>query len=476
MPAIRILIYKALPSSFYDISRAIAIFYEFPATNLAYEFRTSVFLGSDRKEYRERGGSQELRTAVSSSKRAVHIMRSKTLLYLFLFVACSALGSVHSAPISISRTTFQTCHPGNFFGEITQCCPPASYTNGPVVDFVPKRDHIGPKRVRKALQCLRGEELRIYSEKLWRAYELMQALPQDDPRSFYQQNAIHCAYGSGAFIQDGTANLTIDIHFNWYFSPWHRMFVYFHERILQNLLNDTTFSLNFWNFDNSIDSESPRGAGCYQKGHFFPELYSDPSKPTFHANRSERAFLANLPADLTILNRSDIPLRFGNVAVPRNRELMHRAMEAGNTSRDFFGVEFKHGDPQNTDINGGGSLEFLPHNSLHRWIGGSSAYTPHAPEDPVFYAFHANIERLWDVWQKLCNGRQALQPSSPDWLDAEFLFFDENAVMRSVKVRDSVNMEDFRYSYENVLDESWLFFDNSTSSTPVSPAMSPGNQ
>ncbi|BBN01227.1 polyphenol oxidase [Marchantia polymorpha subsp. ruderalis] len=400
-------------------------------------------------------------------------MKSKELLVLFLFVAwTSSWGSVQSAPIRLTQTTLDTCHAGNFFGEITHCCPPATYTKGPIVEFIPKRDHIGPHRVRKALQCLAGDELRIYSEQLWRAYDLMKALPMDDPRSFYQQNALHCAYGSGAFIQDGTANLTIDVHFNWYFSPWHRQFIYFHERILQSLLNDTTFSLHFWNFDNNVDGESHGKDGCYRKGYLFPELYSDPSKSTFHANRSERPFIANLPLDLTVLNRSDIPLRFASVAVPRNRELMHRAMAAGNTSLDFHGVEFKHGDPQNLDINGGGSLEFLPHNSVHRWIGGSTALTTHAPEDPIFYVFHSNLERLWDVWQKLGNSRT--DPSTPDWLDAEFLFFDENAVVRSVKVRDSLSTEDFGYSYEKVFDESWISYDNSTSTTPTSPA-SPTN-
>ncbi|BBN01235.1 polyphenol oxidase [Marchantia polymorpha subsp. ruderalis] len=399
-------------------------------------------------------------------------MKSKRLLclFLFMFVVYSTWGYVEAAPICITLNTIQKCQAGNFFGEITQCCPPAAYTKGPVVDFIPKRDrHPGPLRVRKALQCLSGDELSSYSEKLWKAYELMQALPQDDPRSFYQQNAMHCAYGSGAFVQDGTGNLTIDIHFNWYFSPWHRMFLYFHERILQSLLDDPTFTLHFWNFDNSFDAEKANRnkEGCFRVGHFFPELYSDPSKSTFHANRSVRPFTANLPADLSILNRSETPLRFVSEAVPRNKEVMHRSMQPGKSPLDFHGWEFKYGQPQNLNISGGGSLEFLPHNSIHRWIGGSTSLTTHAPEDPIFYVFHSNLERLWDVWQRLGGGRK--DPSSPDWLDAEFLFYDENAVLRRVKVKDSLVMKDFGYTYERVFDESWLFFDNSTL-TPVKPS------
>ncbi|OAE32830.1 hypothetical protein AXG93_786s1290 [Marchantia polymorpha subsp. ruderalis] len=363
-------------------------------------------------------------------------MKSKRLLclFLFMFVVYSTWGYVEAAPICITLNTIQKCQAGNFFGEITQCCPPAAYTKGPVVDFIPKRDrHPGPLRVRKALQCLSGDELSSYSEKLWKAYELMQALPQDDPRSFYQQNAMHCAYGSGAFVQDGTGNLTIDIHFNCF----------------------------------DAEKANRNKEGCFRVGHFFPELYSDPSKSTFHANRSVRPFTANLPADLSILNRSETPLRFVSEAVPRNKEVMHRSMQPGKSPLDFHGWEFKYGQPQNLNISGGGSLEFLPHNSIHRWIGGSTSLTTHAPEDPIFYVFHSNLERLWDVWQRLGGGRK--DPSSPDWLDAEFLFYDENAVLRRVKVKDSLVMKDFGYTYERVFDESWLFFDNSTL-TPVKPS------
>ncbi|OAE18872.1 hypothetical protein AXG93_1944s1080 [Marchantia polymorpha subsp. ruderalis] len=109
---------------------------------------------------------------------------------------------------------------------------------------------------------------------------------------------------------------------------------------------------------------------------------------------------------------------------------------------------------------GAGTIEVVPHNTLNAWIGGWMMQ-PTTPIDPLLYPFHANMERLWSVWRKLDYGND--YPTDPDWLDATFLFWDENAVMRRVKVRDFVDLNALGYRYEEVNDASWIFFDNSTS-------------
>ncbi len=45
-----------------------------------------------------------------------------------------------------------------------------------------------------------------------------------------------------------------------------------------------------------------------------------------------------------------------------------------------------------------GSLEAI-HDSVHVWVGGSMGAIPTAPADPIFWMHHANIDRLWAVWQ-----------------------------------------------------------------------------
>ena len=39
------------------------------------------------------------------------------------------------------------------------------------------------------------------------------------------------------------------------------------------------------------------------------------------------------------------------------------------------------------------------HNSGHVWVGGSMGSVPTAPADPVFWMHHAEIDRIWAVWQ-----------------------------------------------------------------------------
>ncbi|KAL2652676.1 hypothetical protein R1flu_020804 [Riccia fluitans] len=347
----------------------------------------------------------------SRSSRSRNILQPKTFLLVVAALCINTLqqlGKVQAAPIKVTLDTLRNCTNGSIAGRPAICCPGAEIdlTNvPPVVDFIPKRDRLGGHRVRKALQCLSGEELEVYTQKLTKAYDLMRALPPSDPRSLHQQGIIHCAYGTGSFVQDGLSavnNFTIDIHFSWLFLPWHRMFVYFHERILQKLLDDPTFTLHFWNFDNGLDGTKSYSAqghneGCFKPGHLFPEIYNNISSSTFEPDRSNRTLVPGIPVDLAFPVPAPLPDNAPPVpaeeAVPRNREVMHKAMERGNVSRHFFGITFKYGDPRPEPLVGGGSLEFFPHNSMHTWVGGLMRVPPTATFDPIFYPAHENIER-----------------------------------------------------------------------------------
>ena len=39
------------------------------------------------------------------------------------------------------------------------------------------------------------------------------------------------------------------------------------------------------------------------------------------------------------------------------------------------------------------------HNQVHGWVGGSMGIVPLAAYDPVFWAHHCMIDRLWYLWQ-----------------------------------------------------------------------------
>lgn len=94
------------------------------------------------------------------------------------------------------------------------CCPPLP--KRPIRDFRFEEQTL-EMRVRRPAQNVDA----AYVEKYNRAYELMRALPNDDPRSFFQQANTHCAYCGFGHKQLGL-NVTLEMHGTWLTFPFHR--------------------------------------------------------------------------------------------------------------------------------------------------------------------------------------------------------------------------------------------------------------
>ena len=130
------------------------------------------------------------------------------------------------------------------------CCTPVVEGEEPKLFQFPANLRM---RIRQPAQLLDEK----YIAKYQRAYELMRALPHTDGRSFLNQAKVHCAYCDNHLFYPGH-EYPLEIHNNWLFLPWHRLFLYFHERILAKLLGDDEFALPYWNWDNQ-SQESPQG-------------------------------------------------------------------------------------------------------------------------------------------------------------------------------------------------------------------------
>ena len=107
-----------------------------------------------------------------------------------------------------------------------------------------------------------------------------------------------------------------------------------------------------------------------------------------------------------------------------------------------------------------GSLENIPHGPVHVWCGDRTQpnienmgnfYS--AGRDPIFYSHHANVDRMWNIWKSLGGKRKDF--TDPDFLNAGFLFYDENAQLVRVKVRDALDSDKLRFGYQQV-DIPWL--------------------
>lgn len=66
--------------------------------------------------------------------------------------------------------------------------------------------------------------------------------------------------------------------------------------------------------------------------------------------------------------------------------------------------------PDSTETRVGG-LSGGPHNLVHDWIGGAMGPNQTSPNDPVFFLHHANVDRIWALWQQT-NGVDTYEPVS----------------------------------------------------------------
>ncbi|KAL5730207.1 catechol oxidase [Ranunculus cassubicifolius] len=328
----------------------------------------------------------------------------------------SAMGAP-IAPPDLSK-----CGPANLPDGVlpTNCCPPF---NQQITDFVPPSSST-PLRVRPAAHLVDAAYIAKYS----RAYALMKALPDDDPRSFKQQANIHCAYCDGAYDQVGFPNLDIQVHQSWLFFPFHRYYLHFHERILGSLINDPTFALPFWNWDGA-----PGGMRM-------PTMYADTKSALYNPRRDA---LHQPPVMVDLDFDSNDPNISEQQQININLAIMYRQVVSnGRTSRLFLGSPYRAGD---TSVSGSGSVENVPHGLVHMWAGDPTQpnyedmgnfYS--AGRDPIFFAHHANVDRMWTIWKGLGGNRRDF--TDPDWLNSAFLFYDENKNLVRVKVRDYVTI------------------------------------
>jgi len=58
----------------------------------------------------------------------------------------------------------------------------------------------------------------------------------------------------------------------------------------------------------------------------------------------------------------------------------------------------------NTDFSSFQSALNSPHGSVHGRVGGNMGSVPYAGFDPIFWLHHANVDRLWAVWQASNSG------------------------------------------------------------------------
>lgn len=227
-------------------------------------------------------------------------------------------------------------------------------------------------RVRKDAETLTEEE----KARFMRAFSL---LNQKDGYAFYKQ-----------FTDMHIANTDNEIHFYENFLPWHRLYLLNLERDLQEI--DSSVSLHYWRWDfpaPNLFSENFAGKIAVVKtGVAFA--------PTFSLSNPWRNWK---PPGSAMLLRSafnwELTLNGGwDVLINRNAPETYAINMGQGIYLDLFWDQNRQ--------RGKGSPGYVfskPHGGGHMSFRGQISDIPTAPQDPVFFMLHSNVDRLWALWQ-----------------------------------------------------------------------------
>jgi Common central domain of tyrosinase len=266
------------------------------------------------------------------------------------------------------------------------------------------------------------------------AMKMMKAMPCNTVCSWYYQGAIHsvpmslpngnpyCSSYLGGMQDLKTAwmNCTHDSqHPELHFLIWHRLFIWYFEKIIRKLSGKVDFALPYWDYTDAN----------YRT---MPPPFTDSSSSLFE------------PARSTGLNQ-------GNTIDAG----MDATLDMTNNDNDRLYSLF------NTDLDDG------LHGAMHEYIGGAydglstfneiyqqnnmpglMAEVPSAAFDPIFWIHHANIDYLWTRWDESSNGARPIisdLQASP----TAYVFFDENGQQVNFTVQqayDTIFHLDYVYS------------------------------
>ena len=224
-------------------------------------------------------------------------------------------------------------------------------------------------------------------------------------------------------------------HGSWYFLPWHRMYLLAFELIVQDILEDDTWSLPYWY---ALDPDDRSKA-------VLPPAFRDQTQPN-NLRTDRRSVLANSGRPLP--NRSDSVIA---------------ALEAEEFSSTEGVATFGGGERARPSFNGGerGLLEGVPHGGVHGWVGDDidaqgnvirqgwmgSFFT--AGLDPVFWLHHANIDRLWQVWLDHDPAHVNPPPDDPAWSDTQFSFPAVGGGLVTWAIGEVLDTVALGYTYES---------------------------
>ena len=190
----------------------------------------------------------------------------------------------------------------------------------------------------------------------------------------------------------------------WYFLPWHRLMLAQFEGVIRDVLHDEDFTLPYWNPVTGNPDDL-----------VVPAVFRKPGSSLYNGTRW---FWVNGGERIDTLYRDWISL---------------------DALNEKFYIDSPTGklgfDPR---------LDQNPHFFTHFALGGDMAEFSTVGADPIFYLHHANIDRLWESWNRLGNKN----PTDPKWLNRKFSYGDRSGKRVDLPVSIADRVAPIGYEYD----------------------------
>jgi Common central domain of tyrosinase/Polyphenol oxidase middle domain len=257
------------------------------------------------------------------------------------------------------------------------------------------------------------------------AITVMKARPASDPTSWLYQANIHGTNMPLASWPAGAPWSTCS--HGYHFLSWHRIYLYFFERIVRAASGDPNFALPYWDYGGPI------------------------------AHRT-------IPPPFRTPNNASNPLWDGTRSAVFNHPTTPDALPASAVNSTTCLGPPTFAGHQNS-VNG------TPHGVIHTTIGGNMGGFNTAGQDAIFWLHHCNIDRLWEKW--LAQGGGRVNPTSDlTWMNTNFAFVDENKNLVQMSGDDvlyTVNQLHYQYEDPKTCVPPWWYY-LIASATLISPA------
>jgi tyrosinase len=250
------------------------------------------------------------------------------------------------------------------------------------------------------------------------AVAAMRSKAEDDPTSWTFQAAMHGSLSGAPLPQWNQCR-----HGSWYFVSWHRAYLYYFERIVRaQVIADggpADWALPYWNYD---------GVGH----NALPPAFRNPTRADGSANP---LFIADRADGIN--DGDGLPGAITTPAFALSRPSFTGVAEFGGGIASAGGQFWSQT----------GRLEQTPHNDVHVAVGGPGGLMSDpdtAAQDPIFWLHHANIDRLWWLWQKDHDDE-----TDSRWLKQSFDFVDSDGLPAALDAAGVLDVGALDYVYDH---------------------------